>query len=205
MINIQTYTNATAQLILNEIKEMLDWYNVIMDGDNVSAIEITSKIKMELVESSSASLKITDTNIEGSNNTITLTNVSGSLRLIQTDDTVYLFSITSNVDIFVIGQATDLEEESSLGIVTFSTSSSIMGIFTDQTTQLQTTNISTTTNIVGSILTQLLPVVEWRGPCTFNNIYLTYLVTNRNFPIGKVTLGNKRFYLGMKFAFEYTV
>ena len=205
MINIQTYTNATAQLILNEMKEMLDWYNVIMDGDNVSAIEITSKIKMELVEGSSGSLKITDTNIEGSTNSITLSNISGSLRLIQTDDVVYLFSVGSNAEIFVIGQVTDLEEESSLGIVTFVTSGSIMGVLTDKTTVLPTLNISGVTGMTSTVLTQLLPIVEWKGPCTFNNIYIAYMLTNRSYPIGKVTLGSKRYYLGMKYAFEYTL
>ena len=204
MINIQTYTNANAQLILNEIKEMLDWHNVMMDGDNVSAIEITSKIKMEVVESSPASIKITDTNIEGSSNNITLSNISGSLRLIQTDDTVYLFSVKSNAEIFVIGQVTNLEEQSSLGIITFIVSGSSMGIWTDQTTTLQTMGINNVTNITSSTLTQLLPIVEWKGPCTFDKIYITYLLTNRSDPVGRVTLGTKRFYLGMRFAFEYT-
>jgi hypothetical protein len=204
MINIQTYTNADAQLILNEIKEMLDWYNVIMDGDNVSAIEITSKIKMERVENTAGSLKITDTNINGSDNTVTLVNVSGSLRLIQTDDTVYLFNVNLNTEIFVIGQVTNLEEQSSLGIITFTVSGSSMGIWTDQTTTLQTMSINNVTNVTSSIFTQLLPIVEWRGPCTFNNIYITYLMTNRDYPIGKVTLNGKRYYLGVKFAFEYT-
>lgn len=195
MINIITITNADSTKILNAIKDMFDWYDVTMDGDNVTSIDITSKIS--IAYSSATALLVTDTNISGSSQSTTISSIPTTVTIVQTDNSI--FCVGPFNDIFIIDKTEDLDGNISSGIIACSTNSS--SALSDTTVTIG--SISAASSLTSRTLTQLIPIAENHGECHFQNSYFTFMLTQRATSFGKITLAGKNYYLGYKLGIEY--
>lgn len=190
MINIQNLTNVTAQSLLNEIKDMLPYYNVVMDGDDVDYIEITSLIRVSATDTQK--LTFAKPSLSGTN-TMQVT-IPSALTLVQTEGAVH----TSAFD---IGQTKNiLNGASSLG-VRLSGSSSVVIITNSSTTIANTDQMRVTGTY--DYVTQLVEVTEKYGTNVFENVYCVIGSTNRSTPIGRASLGGKNYYIDSYFAVSY--
>ena len=198
MINVITLTNSTAQTILNAIKDMLDWYDVTMDGDNVASIDLSAKIN--IAYTNDTTITITDTNIVGSGSAQTQTIATSSTTTIVQTDTSILITSGSQ---FIIGKTTDSNGNNSLGVVNkASTSSSPIFVFTDDTTSKNYTlgQMANTSNQI----TQLIPIVDPSSGTVLDDGYLAFINPNRSVDTGKIRLNDRYYYLGVQLAIHYT-
>ena len=197
MINVITLTNSTAQSILNAIKDMLDWHDVTMDGDNVASIDLSAKIN--IAYTNDTTITITDTNIVGSGSAQTHSiSTSTTATIVQTDTSIL---ITAGAQ-FIIGKTTDSNGTSSIGIACRGSSSGATYVFTDDTTT-KTYTLGQLTNTSNQI-TQLIPIVDPSSGTVLDDGYLTFLCPNRLADIGKIRLNDKYYYLGTQLAIHYT-
>lgn len=197
MINVITLTNSTAQTILNAIKDMLDWYDVTMDGDNVASIDLSAKIN--IAYTNDTTITITDTNIAGSNTAQTHTiTTSITTTIVQTDTSIL---ITSGAQ-FIIGKTTDSNGNNSIGLACKTTGMSSVYVFTDDTTTKDYTlsHLANTSNQI----TQLIPIVDPSSGTVLDDGYLAFLSPNRSSDTGKIRLNDQYYYLGIYFAIHYT-
>lgn len=198
MINITTLTNSTAQTILNAIKDMLDWYDVTMDGDNVASIDLSAKIN--IAYTNDTTITLTDTNIAGSGSAQTQTiTTSNTTTIVQTDNSILITSGSQ----FIIGKTTDRNGNSSIGLAgKASSSTSAAYVFTDDTTSKSYT-LGLLTNTSNQI-TQLIPIVDPSSGTVLDDGYLAFLNPNRSADTGKIRLNDLYYYLCIAFAIHYT-
>lgn len=197
MINVITLTNSTAQTILNAIKDMLDWYDVTMDGDNVASIDLSAKIN--IAYTNDTTITITDTNIAGSNTAQTQTiTTSITTTIVQTDTSIL---ITSGAQ-FIIGKTTDSNGNNSIGLACKAVGMSSVYVFTDDTTTKDYTlsHLANTSNQI----TQLIPIVDPSSGTVLDDGYLAFLSPNRSSNTGKIRLNDLYYYLGTYLAAHYT-
>lgn len=198
MIKITTLTNATAQIVLNTLKDMGEWHNVTEADGNVSAIEITKKIKVE--PTASTILKFTNSNITGNNNNVSILNVSGTIVLVQTDDAILVTNGTT-ADFFVIDKTTDLNDNESMGVVM--RLSNNIATYSDTSTGATMFGLQITST-ASLFLTQLVPAIDISGTCTFKTAQICLALTKRSTVIGKTQLNGKHYFICPDFAIEYT-